>query len=137
VFVTCLLLCPVALAGTARHHHHRLSPKAYARRLTFRTWHSNAQWLDLNAIIAGESGWDPCAHWPSVHHDCAYDGTVLCSGGACSNACGIPQATPCPVEWRGRLWATRFAQVRWLIAYVKRRYGTPAAALYAHSHGGY
>lgn len=50
--------------------------------------------------------------------------------GTPSSSCGIPQALPCPLAWRGRLYATRWAQVRWLIAYVRRRYGDPLRALW-------
>jgi hypothetical protein len=69
--------------------------------------------------VRPESGWNPCEHYPSTR-DCGYTG---------SYACGVPQANPCPYAWRGRLYSTRWAQVRWLIAYVSRRYGDPFRAL--------
>lgn len=137
------------VAGTAgasshhqRHQHHRhpchagVTPELCAHRLA-RSWYgwTGQQWRDLGYIVNHESGWDSCAHWPSVHHDCGYDGTVLCSGGVCSNACGIPQATPCPTSWRGHLILWR-RQVHWLLRYVKRRYGTPAVAYRYYLNGG-
>jgi hypothetical protein len=93
-----------------------------------RRWHSSTEWHALDVIVAAESSWNPCASYPS-RSDCSYSG---------SSACGIPQANPCPSAWRGRLWPTRYAQVRWLIAYVARRYGDPLAALaFRNAHGWY
>lgn len=78
-----------------------------------------AEWRAEDAVVTPESGWDPCAVNPSMH-DCAYSG---------SNSCGIPQRDPCPPAWRGRLFTTRYAQVRALQAYIAGRYGDPLAAL--------
>jgi len=102
---------PAARSGT--------SPRGYAHRLTIVTWHSEAEWRALDAIVRPESGWNPCRHYPSTT-DCRYAG---------SNSCGIPQANPCPSAWQGHLGKTWRAQVRWLIDYVKRRYKTPSNAL--------
>lgn len=107
-----LLATPLARSGT-------ITPRAYAHKLAIARWHSEAQWRSLDAIVTPESRWDPCAVNPSMH-DCTYTG---------SSSCGIPQASPCPEAWRGRLSASWRAQVRWLIRYVARRYGSPAAAL--------
>lgn len=102
--------------------------RQYAHRLTLARWHSEAEWRALDAVIRPESDWNPCSAYPRVH-DCAYAG---------SSSCGVPQANPCPVEWRGRLWETRFAQVEWLIRYVAGRYGSPSAALaWREAHGYY
>jgi hypothetical protein len=92
-------------------------------------WHSEAQWQALDAIVRPESSWNPCASYPG-RHDCSYSG---------SSSCGIPQANPCPREWRGRLASTWRAQVRWLIRYVASpRYGSPIAALvFRRAHGWY
>ena len=96
--------------------------------MTLGRWHSRAEWFALNTIVTAESGWNPCASYPG-RDDCNYTG---------SSACGIPQADPCPSAWRGRLWQTRYVQVRWLIAYVARRYGDPAGALaFRNAHGYY
>jgi hypothetical protein len=96
------------------------------QRAAERGW-TGGQWRALQALVRPESGWDPCAVYPS-RHDCAYAGT---------SSCGVPQAQPCPTAWRGRLWSVRFAQVRWLLDYIERRYGDPAHALsfrQAHSY---
>jgi hypothetical protein len=91
--------------------------KAEAAKAPYR-W-TGQEWLALDAIVTPESGWNPCRRYPQTT-DCAYAG---------SNSCGIPQASPCPQEWRGRLGTTARTQIRWLLGYVKRRYGDPLAAL--------
>jgi hypothetical protein len=91
-------------------------------------WVYLSEWHALDSIIVPESGWNPCASYPG-RDDCHYSGP---------NACGIPQANPCPEAWRGRLGRTWRAQDRWLIAYVARRYGDPLAALaFRNAHGWY
>lgn len=126
-----LLVCALTASGGASsaHHHHRpATPKAYAKKLVLHRWHSIRQWRALNEIVTAESNWDPCAYYPSSH-DCGYTGT---------NSCGIPQRNPCPTSWHGRLFAARWAQVRWLISYVYERYGTPHNALeFRTLHGWY
>ena len=104
------------------------SVRGYARlQVAARGW-TAADWRALELIARYESRWDPCAVYPSAHN-CAYAG-----GGSC----GIPQAQPCPAAWRGRLWTTRFAQVRWLVDYIGRRYGDPQRALsFRRSHSYY
>lgn len=110
----------VALSGTAANaatktHQHLPTPKAYAYKIAKeRGW--ARQWWALNEIVTAESGWNPCAVNPG-RRLCYYTGT---------SSCGIPQAQPCP--WRN-LWTTRYAQVRWLMSYIKRRYGSPLNAL--------
>lgn len=119
-------LAALAAALTTGHAHHAvrtlqhaaITPRQYAYKLA-RQYGWQGEWNDIEAIIVPESGWDPCSYNPQ-HHNCGYEG---------SSSCGIPQAQPCPTEWRGRLWQTRFAQVRYFFAYVKRRYGSPANAL--------
>jgi hypothetical protein len=105
-----------------------LSVRAYARlQVAARGW-TETDWRALRSIAWSESRWDPCAVYPS-RHSCAYAG---------SGSCGIPQTQPCPTAWRGRLWTTRFAQVRWLLDYVQRRYGDPVRALaFRRSHAYY
>ena len=91
-------------------------------------WHRLSEWRAADATIRPESGWNPCAVYPG-RSDCEYTG---------SSSCGIPQANPCPYSWRGRLYRTRFAQVRWFVRYIARRYGDPLAALYYRElHGSY
>lgn len=120
--VAAAFLQPTPLHLHVKHHHRPVTVRSYARQLTLRRWHSVAEWRALNRIVVPESNWDPCAHYPSTH-DCSYNG---------SNACGIPQRYYCPRAWRGRLWTTRWAQVRDLIAYVSGRYGDPIHALWYH-----
>lgn len=104
------------------------SVREYAHKLVLKRWHSEAEWRALDAIIRPESGWNPCASYPS-RHDCSYSGSA---------SCGVPQANPCPSSWRGRLWETRHAQVRWLMDYVFRRYKRPSLALaFRQAHGYY
>jgi hypothetical protein len=82
--------------------------------------------------VTPESGWDSCAVNP-VRHLCSYRPRSLAS----SSSCGIPQAKPCPRAWWGHLFSTRWAQVRWLIAYVRHRYGDPLHALWHHEAYGW
>lgn len=103
------------------------SLETYAKRLVLRHWHSRYQWRSFWQIAHNESGWDSCAHYPSTH-DCRYTG---------SNACGIPQADPCPFVWRGRLYGTRYVQVRWMVRYISGRYGNPSNALAHEVNGSY
>src|SRR6185437_11587662 len=77
------------------------TPRSYARMLVLKRWHTTSEWRAADAIVRPESSWDPCEHYPSTH-DCRYTG---------SSSCGIPQANPCPLSWRGRLFQTRWAQV--------------------------
>lgn len=120
--VAAILTAPTSSAYT------RKDVYRYARNLAaLRGW-TGEQWSDLAAIVEPESGWDPCAVYPS-QHDCGYVG---------SNSCGIPQADPCPALWLGRLDRTWRAQIRWLIAYVAGRYHDPASALaYREAYGSY
>lgn len=89
---------------------------------------TGAEWHALDEVVSGESGWESCRRYPSIT-ECTYRG---------SNSCGIPQATPCPAEWQGRLDTTWRAQIRWLLQYVRRRYGDPINALQYHlAHNSY
>lgn len=127
VAVAALALTATAVASSPQSQR-EWQAQIYARQLAAQQGWTGYQWDDLVQIIHPESGWDPCSVYPS-QHVCDYQG---------SNSCGVPQADPCPWEWQGRLAGTWRAQVRWLIAYVKSRYGTPAAALAYHiAHGSY
>lgn len=127
--VGCLLvltLCGSAVAVTTTRPS---SPRGYARALAA-SWYGwrGAEWDALDQIVSGESGWNPCSVYPS-HTDCGYTG---------QNSCGIPQSTPCPSRWAGRLAETWREQVRVLLWYVRRRYGDPLNALAWHeAHGWY
>jgi hypothetical protein len=116
-----LLAAPSPAASTA--------PKRYAKQLAAKRYGwTGAQFRALDAIIRPESGWNPCSRYPSTTQ-CNYSG---------SNSCGIPQASPCPTAWRGRLGRTWREQVRWLLSYIKRRYNDPLSALaFRRSHNWY
>ncbi len=104
------------------------SVRGYAKHEAASRGWTGAHWRALEEIVGQESGWDPCSVYPS-RHDCLYAG-----GGTC----GVPQTQPCPPAWRGRLWLTRFAQVRWLLDYILSRYGDPIQALtFRRAHGYY
>jgi hypothetical protein len=122
------LFAPTASAQRRHHGYKRATPRNYARRLVLHRWHSIGEFRALDAVVRPESGWDPCASYPG-RHDCFYGGYA---------SCGIPQANPCPYAWRGRLYVTRWDQVRWLIVYVAGRYGDPYGALaFRQAHGWY
>lgn len=128
--LTTLLIALTLLALTATTAGAERTPtvRQYARTLILERWKSEAQWQAADAIIRPESNWNPCAYYPSKS-DCRYRGR---------SSCGIPQANPCPTLWLGRMWETRFAQVRWFVAYVARRYGSPTRALaFRRAHGWY
>ncbi len=97
----------------------RCTVRQYARLVVLDRWKSAGEWSAAVAVITPESNFNPCASYPS-RHDCHYSG---------SSSCGVPQANPCPNSWRGRLWETRYAQCRWFVDYVGRRYGSPSNAL--------
>lgn len=105
------------------------TPESYTRQVAAQQYGwTGAEWVALTEIVWPESHWDPCARFPSIH-ECGYTG---------SNSCGVPQANPCPALWRGRLDRTWKAQCRWLLAYVKSRYGDPIRALsYRQAHNSY
>ncbi len=106
-----------------------VSPKKYARMLASAHYGwTGVQHRALDAIVRPESGWNPCRRYPSTT-DCGYAG---------SNACGIPQASPCPHAWRGRLASSWREQVRWLLAYIENRYHDPVTALaFRRTHNWY
>ena len=128
-----LLACTTAGGASNRHRHpcgttrHPVKPWVCAKRLS-KSWYgwTGEQWLAEAQLIRNESGWDPCAHYPSTH-DCYYDGP---------NACGLPQFYYCPEEWRGHLYLWK-RQVFALLRRIHDRWDDPIRALYAETHGGY
>jgi len=116
----CLLLACPSLGVTPKQYAMTLASGKYG-------W-TGSQHRALDAIVSGESGWDPCRRYPGTTQ-CGYSG---------SNSCGIPQASPCPAAWRGRLAGTWRAQVEWLLSYIDRRYHDPLSALaFRRSHNWY
>src|SRR5262249_56795036 len=71
-----------------------------------------SQWAAFNDIVMRESAWNPFARNPS------------------SGAYGIPQALPPgKMASAGADWATNpFTQLRWMMSYIRPRWGSPAAA---------
>lgn len=93
------------------------------RRMAGEHGWSGAQWICMAIIGSRESGW-----------------TVRKWNHAGSGAYGIGQAKPASKMRRyGRDYMTSAAtQVRWMIAYIEARYGTPCNALaYWNSNGSY
>jgi hypothetical protein len=90
--------------------------QAYARQL-LAAYGWGGQWGSFNALVMGESGWNPIAQNPT------------------STAYGIGQ-------FLDTTWATvgmtqtsnPYAQLRGMMAYIKQRYGSPAAAYFAWVH---
>ena len=56
-----------------------------------------------------------------------------------SGACGIPQALPCSkMASMGRNYRTSaLTQLRWMLRYIEKRYGTPVNAYYFRVSRGY
>lgn len=83
---------------------------------------TGAQWVAFNNIVMAESGWDTHADNPT------------------SGAYGIPQALPgSKMASAGADWQTNPAtQIKWMIGYIRSRYGTPVNAWAFHlAHGWY
>lgn len=117
-------------AGQAATAPDKAMVRAYAQREAAKAGWVGAEWQALEAIVLPESDWNPCAYF-GHRPDCAYSG---------SNSCGIPQANPCPLAWRGRLGASWREQVAYLLRYIRDRpgYGDPLHALwFRRSHGWY
>ncbi len=85
--------------------------QAYARKLVDARW-GDSQWPPFADVVARESGWQVNATNPS------------------SGAYGIPQALPAgKMASAGADWATNgYTQLRWMVAYIASRWGTPAGA---------
>jgi hypothetical protein len=90
------------------------SAQAIAREL-LATYGWTSQWSCFNSVVMHESGWNVNATNPS------------------SGAYGIPQSLPAnKMASAGADWRTNPAtQLRWMLAYIKTRYGTPCGA-WAH-----
>jgi hypothetical protein len=85
-------------------------------------WSSENQKAALNNVVMAESGWNEKAENPG------------------SGAYGIPQALPgSKMASAGKDWQTDArTQIRWMLEYIRSRYGTPEAAWQFHlAHGWY
>lgn len=79
------------------------------------------QWTDLNNIVMSESGWSTSAE------------------NQASGAYGIPQALPgSKMAADGSNWKTSArTQIKWMLAYIRGRYGTPERAWQFHLANGW
>lgn len=91
------------------------SLKAYAKKL-LGSYGWSGQWGDFNALEMSEAGWNPKATNPS------------------SGAYGLAQALPAgKYASAGSDWKTNGeTQLRWMMSYIKDRYGDPAKAWSFH-----
>jgi hypothetical protein len=82
---------------------------------------TGSQMVALNNIVMAESGWDATAENPS------------------SGAYGIPQALPgSKMASAGQDWKTDpKTQIKWMLEYIRSRYGTPQAAWQFHEANGW
>jgi TP901 family phage tail tape measure protein len=82
------------------------------KRMMLAMGYGQAQWPALQALWAGESGWNPRARNPT------------------SGAYGIPQALPASkMASAGKDWMTNPAtQIKWGLSYIRSRYGSPLDA---------
>jgi TP901 family phage tail tape measure protein len=87
---------------------------ALARRL-YPPWGSGGQWIAWNNVAMRESGWNQFAQNASSG---AYGIPQALPGSKMGAAANPPQSNPT-------------AQIRWMVGYIKGRYGTPAGA-WAH-----
>lgn len=92
----------------------------FARKLLAAYGWSN-QWTQFNDVVMRESGWNVHATNPS------------------SGAYGIPQALPASkMASAGSDWMTSgYTQLRWMMAYIKSVYGSPAGAWNSEMTRGY
>ena len=91
------------------------SIQGIARQLVDQAW-GDDQWDAFSWIVNDESGWNPTAEEPSSH------------------AYGLGQALPAS-KMRGfgdDYLSNPVTQLRWMISYIKDRYGNPAAAFSFH-----
>lgn len=84
-------------------------------------WGTGAQWDALNQIAMAESGWCQAATNPG------------------SGAYGIPQALPgSKMATAGSDWRTNpSTQIKWMLQYIKQRYGNPVNAWNFHKANGF
>jgi hypothetical protein len=89
------------------------------RRAARRYGWTGTQWAAINSIVSSESGWNPNAVNPT------------------SGAYGIPQILP-SAHPDTHLQGDPLGQIKWLLRYIKARYGSPQAALaFRQQHGWY
>lgn len=126
----------IPLRGWCRDHHRRVTPSRSHDRIPLnhhaqsiagyqdyaRARMDGGQYACFAAVVARESGWNRYARNPS------------------SGAYGIPQALPgSKMATAGSDWSWNgYTQVRWMIGYVRNRYGSPCGAWsFWQNHGWY
>lgn len=72
-----------------------------------------AEWQYVDYIVSRESGWKPCAYYPSKN-DCSASPT---------SACGLAQSLPCGKQSKFGHWTDPVANLKWQYEYVTGRYG--------------
>lgn len=83
------------------------------------------QWWAVDFIVSHESGWKPCAYYPS-RNDCS---------ASPDTACGLVQQLPC-----GKIpgsWTDPVAALKWQYQYVQKYGGYAGAVAYWQIHGNY
>lgn len=78
-----------------------------------------SEWWAVDSIVSRESGWQPCAFYPSKN-DC---------NATPSSACGLAQSLPCGKQSKYGHWTDPVANLKWQYEYVKQRYGGYAQAV--------
>lgn len=77
------------------------------------------EWSYVDSIVSRESGWQPCAYYPSQNNCNATPST----------ACGLAQSLPCGKQSKYGHWTDPVANLKWQYEYVKGRYGGYAQAV--------
>jgi hypothetical protein len=93
-------------------------------------WGSGGNWNALTHLIAGESGGNPTIKNPSsgaLGIAQALGHGTGCSGGSLGNEYGPQYGLSCKQAQQANS-GNAVQQVRWMLGYIKARYGTPAAA---------
>lgn len=73
-----------------------------------------SDWQYVDYIVSKESGWQPCAYYPS-QNDCSATPT---------SACGLAQSLPCGKQSKYGHWTDPVANLKWQHDYVKGRYSS-------------
>lgn len=75
------------------------------------------EWQYVDYIVSKESGWRPCAYYPSQNN----------CGATPTTACGLAQSLPCGKQSVYGHWTDPVANLKWMNDYVKK-YGGWAGA---------
>lgn len=78
-----------------------------------------SDWSYVDIIVSRESGWKPCAYYPS-QNNCDAQPTT---------ACGLAQSLPCGKQSEYGVWNDPVANLKWQYEYVTQRYGGYAGAV--------